>query len=185
MISTLFGKKKITEDKLANIFVNSMLKAVDESFGDIVDAMVNDPEFKIKPSINKTDSDKFLMIVVVGNLSYLNRYFSNTEEVVLKGKITQKFANVFGMSYDEMANIFKDFGQFIYRVNHPSKNMLYGMSKAVFYKYRLGQYQDEYFAQLDAPNPIFLKRLDTLMENYLWDWNTFLDKYKFSPEEAY
>lgn len=185
MISTLFGKKKITEDKLANVFVNSMLKAVDESFGDIVDAMVNDPEFKIKPSIDKTDSDKFLMIVVVGNLSHLNRYFSNTEEVVLKGKITQKFANVFGMSYDEMANIFKDFGQFIYRVNHPSKNMLYGMSKAVFYKYRLGQYQDEYFAQLDAPNPIFLKRLDTLMENYLWDWNTFLDKYKFSPEEAY
>lgn len=185
MISSFFGKKRITEDKLANIFVNSMLKAVDESFGDIVDSITNDPEFKKRPQLDKSDSDKFLMIVVVGNLGYLSRYFSNSEEIVLKGKITQKFANVFGMSYDEMANVFKDFGQFIYRVNHPSKNMLYGMSKAVFYKYRLGQYQDEYFAQLDAPNPIFLKRLDTIMENYLWDWNTFLEKYKFAPQEAY
>lgn len=185
MISSLFGKKKISEDRLANIFVNSMLKAVDESFGDLVDSICADTEFQQKPVIDKSDSDKFLMIIVVGNLSYLTRYFSNAEEVVLKGKITQKFANVFGMSYDEMANVFKEFGQFIYRVNHPSKNMLYGMSKAVFYKYKLGQYQDQYFAQLDAPNPIFLKRLDTLMENFLWDWNTFLEKYKFAPEEAY
>lgn len=185
MISSLFGKKRISEDKLANIFVNAMLKAVDESFGDVVDAIRNDPEFKAAPVIDKTDSDKFLIITVVGNLAYLNRYFSNTEEMVLKNKITQKFATVFGMSFEEMANIFKDFGNFIYRVNHPSKNMLYGMSKAVFYKYKLGKFQDQYFAQLDAPNPIFLKRMDTIMENFLWDWNMFLEKYKFTPEEAY
>lgn len=185
MISSLFGKKRISEDRLANIFVNAIMKAVDESFGDVVDTITNDPEFKSKPVLDKSDSDKFLIIAVVGNLAYLNRYFSNTEEMVLRNKITQKFATVFGLTFDEMANIFKDFGNFIYRVNHPSKNMLYGMSKAVFYKYKLGKYQDQYFAQLDAPNPIFLKRMDTVMENYIWDWNLFLEKYKFTPEEAY
>jgi hypothetical protein len=184
MISSLFGRKKITEEKLANIFVNSMLQAVDNSFGDVVDSIYNDPEFVKKPIIAKDDSDKFLMIVVVGNFSYLSRYFSNTEEMVLKGKITQKFAAVFGLSYDEMNTIFKDYSNFIYRVNHPSKNIIYGMSKAVFYKYKLGKFQDEYFAQLDAPNPLFLKRMDTLMLNYVWNWSTFLDKYKFTPVEA-
>lgn len=184
MISSLFGRKKITEEKLANIFVNSMLQAVDNSFGDLVDSICNDPEFKQRPIVDKDDSDKFLMIVVVGNFSYLSRYFSNTEEMVLKGKITQKFATVFGLTYEEMNTIFKDYGNFIYRVNHPSKNILYGMSKAVFYKYKLGKYQDEYFAQLDAPNPLFLKRMDNLMLNYVWNWSTFLDKYKFTPVES-
>jgi hypothetical protein len=185
MISSLFGRKKITEEKLANIFVNSMLQAVDNSFGDIVDSIYNDPEFKEKPVISKDDSDKFLMIVVVGNFSYLTRYFSNTEEMVLKGKITQKFATVFGLSYDEMNTIFKDYSNFIYRVNHPSKNIIYGMSKAVFYKYKLGKFQDAYFAHLDAPNPLFLKRMYTLMLNYVWNWSTLLDKYKFNAVEAF
>lgn len=184
MLSSLFGRKKITEEKLANIFVNSMLQAVDKSFRDVLDTICNDPEFKQRPVVANDDSDKFLMIVVVGNFSYLSRYFSNTEEVVLKGKITQKFAIVFGLSYDEMKNIFKEYTDFIHRVNHPSKNIIYGMSKAVFYKYKLGQYQDEYFAQLDAPNPLLLKRMDNLMLNYVWNWSTFLDKYKFTPVEA-
>lgn len=184
MISSLFGRKKITEEKMANIFVNSLLQTVDNSFGDVVDTICNDPEFKQKPIIDKSDSDKFLMVVVVGNFSYLSRYFSNTEEMVIKSKVTQKFANVFGLSYDEMNTIFKDYSSFIHRVNHPSKNILYGMSKAVFYKYKLGKYQDEYFAQLDAPNPLFLKRMDSIMASFVWDWATFLDKYKFSPVET-
>ena len=184
MLNSLFGKKKLSEDKVANIFVNSILNAVQTSFGDLVDSVKNDKEFLTTPVIDREDSDKFLMIVMVGNLSYLPRYFSNTEEMIVRGKIISKMGGVFGLSYDEMNNIVKDFEQFIYRVNHPSKNMLYGMSKAFFFKYDLGQYQDEYFAQLNAPNPILLKRMDTLMENYLWNWDEFLNRFKFTPVEA-
>jgi hypothetical protein len=184
MIATLFGKKKITEEKLANIFVNSMMRAVDDSFQDVIESICSDPEFKTKPVIDKDDSDRFLMVLVVGNFSYFTNYFSNTEEMILRGKITQKFADVFGLQFDEMKAIFKTYSDLMYRVNHPSKNVLYGMSKAVFYAYKLGKYQDEYFAQLDAPNPIFLKRMDGIMQNYVWDWNNFLDKYKFAPVEA-
>ena len=57
------------------------------------------------------------------------------------------------------------------------------MSKAVFFKYKLGQYQDAYFSQLNAPSPILLKRMDNVMENFLWDWDTFFDKYKFNLSE--
>jgi hypothetical protein len=185
MLATLFGKKKLTEEKLANVFVNSLVQSVMTSFGDVVDSIVSDPEFERTPKMNNDDFDKFLIITLCGNLSSLSRYFSNTEEMVLKGKIITKFAKVYGITYEEMNTIVKDYTEFIYRENYPSKNILYGMSKAVFHKYDLGQYQDEYFAQLNAPNPIFLKRMDGIMENYLWDWNAFLDKYKFSPVEQY
>ena len=179
MLSTLFGKKKLTEDKIANIFVNSLLNTVEETFEDVATAIMADPEFVVQPNIDPTDSDKFLMIVIAGNFNYFSRYFSNAEEQLLKAKITQKLANVFGLSYDEMKTIISEYRDFIYRVNHPSKNTLYGMSKAVFFKYRLGQYQDEYFAQLNAPNPLFLKRMDNIMENYLWNWTAFFNKYKY------
>jgi hypothetical protein len=64
------------------------------------------------------------------------------------------------------------------RVNHPSKNMVYAMSKAVFFKYELSEYQDEYFKRMQAPNPMLLKRLDMVMECYLWNWDSFFKKFK-------
>ncbi len=183
MLTTIFGKKKLTEDKVANIFVNTMLNVIDNSFEDVVSSISNDPEFISRPIIDPLNSDKFLMIVLSGNLQFLSRYFSNTEEMILKGKIIEKFGNVYGMSYEEMNIIVSDFTKFLSKVNHPSKNIIYGMSKAVFYKYDLGKFQDEYFAQLNAPNPVFLKRMDQLMENYIWDWNNFFNKYKIAPSE--
>lgn len=179
MLSTLFGKKKLTEDKIANIFVNTLLETVDNSFADIATTIMFDQEFVKRPNLDTTDSDKFLMIVVAGNFNYFSRYFSAMEETVLKARITQKFAVVFGLQFDDMKKIISEYQDFIYRVNHPSKNTLYGMSKAVFFKYQLGQYQDPYFAQLNSPNPLFLKRMDGIMENYIWNWNSFLDKHKY------
>ncbi len=180
MFATIFGKKKLTEDKIANIFVNSLLESVDRTFADVATTIMVDPDFVTQPFIDKTDSDKFLMIVLAGNYNYFSRYFSALEEDLLKGQITKKFANVFGLQFDEMKAIISEYQNLIYRVNHPSKNTLYGMSKAVFAKYNLAQYQDDYFAQLNAPNPLFLKRLDGVMENYLWNWSVFLNKYKFN-----
>jgi hypothetical protein len=63
-------------------------------------------------------------------------------------------------------------------INAPSKNNLYAMSRAVFYKYELNQYQDEYFMRENAPNPIFKKNLDDVMRNFVWDWSAFTEKYK-------
>ncbi len=69
---------------------------------------------------------------------------------------------------------------FISRVNHPSKKTLYGMSKAVFHKYDLNPYQQNYFKSLNTPNPIFLKRLDEVMKNFVWGWDEVLEKYKIT-----
>ena len=60
----------------------------------------------------------------------------------------------------------------------PSKNIHYAMSKAVFYKYELNQYQDAYFQKMKSPNPLFLKRLDDIVEHFIWDWEDLRSKYK-------
>ena len=184
MLTTLFGKKKLTEDKTANVFVNTIVSVVDNTFEEVRDSIINDPVFETTPKVEANDSDKFLMIVLTANLKMLSKYFSTSEEILIKGKIIDKFSHVFGLEYNQMKTIISNYSDFCSRVNHPSKNLIYGMSKAVFFKYNLGQNQDDYFAQLNAPNPIFLKRMDSIMENYIWDWNSFFNKYKISPSEA-
>ena len=62
--------------------------------------------------------------------------------------------------------------------NHPSRNMIYAMSKGVFDKYLLYNFQDEYFKRMQAPNPLFLKRMDEVLENFVWDWDVFFKKYR-------
>ncbi len=72
----------------------------------------------------------------------------------------------------------KDYKQLMTRLNHPSKNVIYAMSKAIFDKYTLYNYQDEYFKRMQAPNPLLLKRLDEVVENFVWDWDAFFKRYK-------
>ena len=56
--------------------------------------------------------------------------------------------------------------------------MIYAMSKGIFDKYALYDYQDEYFKRMQVPNPLFLKRMDEIVENFIWDWSAFLKKYR-------
>ncbi len=178
MLQTLFGKKRYTEETLANVFVNSLISSVDEGFSDFAQLVKTDPEFERTPEFSNNDSDRFLLTVLTGNLNYLPRYFSATEEQLLKRAIIRKFAQVFGTSYEEFKAYVSEYEDFMWRVNHPSKNILYGMSKTFFYKYKLAQYQDSYFRDMNAPNPILLKRLDDLMRNFVWDWDAYLAKIK-------
>ena len=74
------------------------------------------------------------------------------------------------MEFDKLEGILREYQSYLGRVNHPSNNNLYAMSKAVFFKYELGQYQEDYFRNMNAPNPLFLKRLDEAMELYMFNW---------------
>ena len=72
----------------------------------------------------------------------------------------------------------REYQKFMNRINHPSKNMIYAMSKAIFFKYDLNEFQDEYFSRMQVPNPLFLKRMDAVVGNFLWDWDAFFKKYR-------
>jgi len=173
-------KKRISEDKIAAAFANTIVDIVDKSFEDVAALVNEDPNFLVSPNINKENADQFLMIVITGNLKLLSDSFNTEQENRMKLKIIENFARVFGMSDDEFYSKVKEYSSYMSRINHPSKNTLYSMSKALFFKYDLNKYQDEYFKGLNSPNPVFLKRIDEIMEHFIWKWDVYLSKYKLN-----
>ena len=84
----------------------------------------------------------------------------------------------FNKNHTEFSLFVKEYKSYISRVNHPSKNVVKGMSKALFFKYNLNEYQDVYFKNMQAPNPLFLKRMEDLFYYFIWDWDVFFKNYK-------
>ena len=67
-------KKKISEKKLAGLFVSAILQLVDQGFPEVAGMINEDPEFEKAPNISCADADRFLLIVVAGNLQYIPKY---------------------------------------------------------------------------------------------------------------
>lgn len=180
LLTALF-RKKISEDKVANIFVNTVLKSVERGFPEVAAIINNDTEFVTRPQISEEDSDKFLFIVIAGNLKFIGKYFGDENR---DGRITemiyQKLSNVFEIPVTRLKYIIEDHHAFFTKVNYPSKNTHYAMSKAVFFKYNLNQHQKEYFKNMNTPNPIFLKHLDEVVFQFIIDWEIFSEKYKIT-----
>lgn len=172
-------KRKIDAEKLANVFVNSVFNITDQGFPDLKEMIEQDNAFVHLPQISEQHCGKFLLIVAVGNLKFLYDHFEREEADEIKKKIIAKFASAYEMSFRDFETLLEKTESFISSVNHPSKNMLYGMSKAVFHKFELNHYQEDYFKSMKTPNPLFLKRMDEVMSHFLWDWDHFFKKHKF------
>lgn len=173
-------KKKLDTNKLANVFVNSLLEVTENGFSDVC-AMINEDNALISnPNINETEADKFLLIVIVGNLRYLDTHFEVSEAKEIRTHIVRKFAAIYDIEELDFEKLIQKYDQFMSRVNHPSKNTLYAMSKAVFHKLNLNDHQEPYFKNMQTPNPLFLKRMDEVMMNFLWDWDEFFKKHKMN-----
>lgn len=174
----IFLKKKIKEEKLIDYFVFSTVKMVDDAFSDVTDIICADPEFVSPPVIDKNQPDPFLWIVITANLKFIPRYFNDYQDIRLLDDAHRKFARILDVPIDVFKQEIKKYDSLFSRLNHPSKNTTYAMSKAVFNKYHLAQYQNEYFKKMETPNPIFLKRLNEVMEEFLFDWEQFIEDYK-------
>lgn len=177
----MFGtilRKKVSDEKLANVFINGLFSTIDSGFPVVAEFINEDSSFVKSPNIQPSDSYEFGLIILVGNLSFLESAFDAEQADRVEKLIYQKLAVIYDMEVYEIKQLLKDYKSLICRLNHPSKNMLYGMTKAIFDKYCLYNYQDEYFKRMQAPNPLFLKRLDEIVENFIWDWDVFFKKYK-------
>ena len=177
MFDILF-KKKIQEDKLADYFVGSILRMVDEGFPDIVEIINTDPHFITSPRIKINDSDKFLLIVIAGNLKFVPKHFNDYQDIRLIDVIVRKFSQILGTTHHDLKEAIRIYQSYFTKVNHPSKNTHYAMSKAFFYKYGLNEHQEEYFKNMKAPNPILLKKLDEIFTHFIWDWEYFKEKFR-------
>ena len=170
MFTKIFGKKKLKEDKLANIFVNATLKGVEDGFSDIAGLINESPEFIESPELDNNNDSKFLLIVIAANLKEIPRHLNAHQDNRLINLILTKLSAVFDVEFDKLEGILRDYQSYLGRVNHPSNNNFYAMSKAIFFKYELGKYQEDYFRKMNAPNPLFLKRLDEAMAVFMFDW---------------
>lgn len=165
------------EKNLAANFVNASLEAVDKGFPLVVGLINDSPEFKSSPQLSEKDDSRFLLIVLAANLREIPKHLEAHQDNRLIADILQLLSEVFNTPKDELEMVLREYQSYLKRVNHPSNNTLYAMSKAVFYKYKLGSFQEEYFKHLNSPNPMFLKRLDDAMSNFLYDWEAVRESY--------
>ncbi|TSJ45067.1 hypothetical protein FO442_10770 [Fluviicola chungangensis] len=177
MLGTLL-KKRLSDTQLANVFLNGIFEIVDNGFVEVVDLINEDLAFVTSPSIPVERNGQFTMIVVVANISSLETTFETVQANRIEKIIFEQLGSLMGVSAADAEAKVREYQKFMQRINHPSKNMVYAMSKAVFQKYDLNDFQDEYFKRLQSPNPLFLKRMDQVMINFLWDWDSFFKKYK-------
>ncbi|WP_027420492.1 hypothetical protein [Crocinitomix catalasitica] len=173
-------KRKLNSNTLANVFVNAIIEATDQGYEEVTQLILTDAAFITEPTIKPGSNDQFLFIVLVGNLRFLDQHFNPVEAKEIRQHIIQKFANIYEMNEYDFEKMIGELDQFVSRVNHPSKNTLYGMSKAVFHKFNLNDHQEDYFKSLTTPNPLFLKRMDEILNNFIWDWDVFFKKYRLN-----
>jgi len=174
----IFGKKKIKEDVVANIFVNSILNTIDKGFPEIVGIINDAPEFVISPELHVNDDDHFALIIFAANMTYITDHLHNFKDDRITNLILAKLSNVFACDKDRLTQVIKDYQCYLAKVNHPSKNMRYAISKAICGKYQLNDFQDEYFKNMKSPNPMLLKTLDEAMDSFIWNWDSFKQKYQ-------
>lgn len=177
---TLFGKKKLTEEKVAHLFVNAIQTLIDEGYRDVAGLINDSPEFVKSPGIGPEGIGPFTLVVLAGNIQVLPQYLDAGQDKRITAHILDKFAELYEMDKMALAQLIADTRQFMARKNHPSKMVGSAMARALFCRFELGKYQEEYFRNLDVPNPIFLQRFKEAMEHFLWDWEGFLQKYKIA-----
>ena len=173
-------KRKLSDDQVANVFINALFDVVDNGFVEVAELINEDVTFVKSPNIEPNLNGEFALIIIAANLSSLESTFEADQAVRIEQKIFEKLGKIYEMSHSEFQSLAREYQSFIAKVNHPSKNLIYGMSKALFEKYKLNEFQDEYFRRMQAPNPLFLKRMDEVMVNFIWNWDAFFKKYKMN-----
>ena len=176
----IFGKKKIKENVVANIFVNSILNTIDSGFSEIAGIINDSPEFIIPPTISTADDNAFTLVIIAANMSFIPNHIHNFRGERVTNLIYSKLSNVFDCDQEKLETVIKEYQCYLMKKNHPSKNMRAAISRGIFWKYNLNQYQDEYFKNMRSPNPMFLKRLDEATDNFIWNWDAFTNKYQIT-----
>jgi hypothetical protein len=133
----MFGtiiRKKVSDEKLANVFINGLFSTIDNGFPVIAEFINEDPAFVKSPNLKPNQSYEFSLVVLVGNLSFLESAFESEQADRVERLVFQKLAKVYDMPVADFKQMMKDYKTLMCRLNHPSKNMVYAMSKGVFDK---------------------------------------------------
>ena len=180
MIATLFGKKRITEEKLASTFVSGVLGLTEQGYPMVVEELQDAPEFQDVPVFGPGDEDLFALIILAGNLMEAPKHLPAGHDRRFMAFSINKFAEVMGYTASDLEKEVSTLQSYMARINHPSKNTVGAMSQAVFHKFDLFHCQNAFFREQKAPNPIVLRRLHNLMSCFLWNWAEISEDYRIT-----
>ena len=74
MLGTIL-KRKLSDNQVANIFINAIFETVDNGFKEVAQLINEDVAFVQSPQVSEKENGEFGLIVIVGNLSFLESTF--------------------------------------------------------------------------------------------------------------
>ena len=96
MLGTIL-KRKLSDNQVANIFINSIFDTVDNGFKEVAQIINEDVAFVNSPAISDNDEGEFGLIVIVGNLSYLESTFDADQAARVEKIIFEKLSKIYAI----------------------------------------------------------------------------------------
>jgi len=180
MLSTLIGKKKITEATLARALTSGTIQAAESSFQEVLAHMRTCPHFITEPVISDGHESPFILAVMTYNIAQIPLHFNSGQDKRVAQEVLHEFADSTSADFMSISLMVKDCKDMMKRLNRPSKNLYYGLARYIFHSYGLNAHQQPHFKELNAPNPLFLKEMDRMLEPLVWDWEMILHEFKLS-----
>lgn len=177
-------RRKLTEEQVAALFVETTFETVEQGWPEIAAFLNENPTFVQRPHVDPEDYGRFLMIIVSANLQLIPEHFEQGIDRHIIQHICAKFARELGISTEAFTSKVKQYRAFMKQINRPSKNLVTAMTRAIFYKYHLNQFQEPYFRDMNTPEPNIQRELRGLMAHFLWDWDAFTESYRVAASKA-
>jgi len=169
MFSALLGKKKLTEEKLCNVLVNHTIETAQAIYPIVAEHIDECPYFERNPEMALKRDDHFLLAIITCNIARLPKICTPGQDKRLAQQLLEKFAQTLGMDTIDLGKEIRSCKSLMSRLNMPSKNIVYGLPRAIFQYYELNPFQEPYFRGMKVPNPLILKELNGLLEPLIWD----------------
>jgi hypothetical protein len=179
-VFSLFGKKRLKEEYVAQVFVSTINGLAIESFPILKDYLNDVPELKCSPEIKEHQLEWFLYIVFSANLYHLKDHFDTDQHNRMRILIIDQFIeSLEGRTHDEVLsqiNMYEDYLSGLDRSENDGLGRI--MALAIFQKYGLNKCQVDHFQKMNQPNPIIIKAISEITDNFIWNWNDLLGNFK-------
>ena len=178
----LFGfskKEKISVEKLAKLYANTLFDVVDNGFPEIIGFVNDNRKFEESPNLQTEDVKWFLMIIFAANNHRLSDFFDDDVVDALQNACTKEIIHFFTDDEEGVVrDMIVDYERFFAEQFEELSKLEKAMARSIFIKYNLNDYQGKLLKNQNEPNPVFLQELANLLSHFVWSWDDFLAKYK-------
>lgn len=176
---SFIGKKKLKEQHVAKVFVNTINELAIESFPTLAEFLNDVPELESSPAIKDDQIEWFLYIVFCSNLYNLKSHFEADQLNRMRILVIDEFIeSLEGRDHDQTLEHINNYEDYIGGLNRSTGELSKSMATALFNKYGLNTCQVDHFQKINTANPIIIKSIEEATKNFLWNWPDFLEKYK-------